>query len=144
MLNNISIMGRLTTTPELRKTPNDVSVTKFRIANTRNYKNTDGEYKADFFDVTAWRGTADFITKYFSKGELITIEGNLEADEYTDKNGNKRVSVYINASRAHFCSGKNDGSKTDSLNNDTDFIPDFSTESDNEFSACDEFSAFPG
>ena len=80
MLNRITITGRMTRDPELRATQNGISVTSFSIANQRNYKNNNGERETDFFDVVAWRNTAEFVTKYFSKGSLVTVDGRLKEE----------------------------------------------------------------
>lgn len=142
MLNRITITGRLTYDPELRKTPNDISVTNFSIANQRDYKNSDGERETDFFDVIAWRANAEFVTQYFRKGSLITVDGRLETRRYVDKNGNNRVVVEIKADNTYFGESKNDGSKAFAQTGGTDFVPDFSAasgEGDDEF----PFDAFP-
>ena len=97
MLNRITITGRLTHDPELRTTQSNISVTSFSIACQRNFKNGNGERETDFFDVTAWRSTAEFVTRYFSKGSLITVDGRLESRKYTDKDGNNRVAIEIKA-----------------------------------------------
>ena len=102
MLNNLTISGRLTADPEVRRTPNGVSVTNFSIAVDRDY---DKE-KADFFRCVSWRSTADFIGKYFKKGNRIEIAGHLENSEWTDKEGNKRVTTEIVADRAYFCESR--------------------------------------
>ena len=85
MLNRITMTGRLTRDPELRTTQGNRSVTNFSIANQRNYKNSSGERGTDFFDVVAWQATAEFVTKYFSKGSLVTVDGRLETRKFTDK-----------------------------------------------------------
>ena len=95
MLNRIIMTGRLTRDPELRTTQSNISVTSFSIANQRNYKNGNGERDTDFFDVVAWRATAEFVTKYFVKGSLVTVDGRLETRKFTDKEGNKRTVVEI-------------------------------------------------
>ena len=77
MLNRITMSGRLTRDTELRKTAKDISVTRFSIANQRNYKNSAGDRETDFFNVTAWRSTAEFVTQYFRKGSLITVDGQI-------------------------------------------------------------------
>ncbi len=112
MLNRITITGRLTAAPELRKTNNDISVTSFSIANQRNYKNAEGEFSTDFFDIVAWRNTAEFVTRYFTKGSLITIDGRLESRKYTDKDGNKRTAIEIVADNVYFGDSKSDAQKT--------------------------------
>lgn len=105
MLNNYIAQGRLTSDPELRTTEKGgLSVTRFTIAVPRDYKN-DGKEITDFIDCVAWRNTADFITTYFKKGDLIIINGSVETRSYEDKNGNKRKAVEVKVERAYF-SGK--------------------------------------
>lgn len=108
MLNNVSIMGRLVSDPELKKTQNDVSVTSFTIAVERSGSK---DKETDFIDIVAWRSTADFICKYFNKGKMIAIEGAIRTRTYEDKNGNKRKSVEIFADQVHFCGGKSDNTE---------------------------------
>ena len=109
MINTVVLMGRLTFDPELRTTPSGVSVVRFQVAVDRNYQKAGEERKADFIDVTAWRQTADFISRYFHKGSMIAIEGSLQTDNYTDKDGNKRKSIQVVANNVSFCGSKNDG-----------------------------------
>ena len=87
MLNSVIIMGRLTADPELRTTTNGLSVTSFTVAVDRNYKSGD-ERQTDFISVVAWRGTADFVTRFFKKGQMIAVQGSLQVRSYEDKNGN--------------------------------------------------------
>ncbi len=109
MLNHVEIMGRLTRDPEMRKTQTGVPVVGFGIACDRNFKNKDtGERDVDFFDVTAWRGTAEFASKYLSKGRMVVIEGVLQQRKWTDKEGNKRQAVEIKADNIFFADGKRD------------------------------------
>ena len=106
MLNSISIMGRITKELELKTTqPNGHAVVSFSIATDRNYKE-NGEYPTDFFDIVAWRKTAEFICKYFGKGQLIAIDGKLQTRTFTDKNNNNRSAVEIVVDNAHFCQKK--------------------------------------
>ncbi len=109
MLNCAVIMGRLTADPELRQTPSGVAVTRFTVAVDRGYVKAGEERKADFIDVTAWRQTADFVSRYFHKGSMIAIEGSLQTDNFTDKDGNKRKSVQVVANNVSFCGSKNEG-----------------------------------
>ena len=88
MLNVVAIMGRLVADPELRTTPAGVSVCTVRIACDRNFVQQGQERQADFLDVVAWRGTAEFISKYFSKGSMVAVHGHLQSRQYKDKNGN--------------------------------------------------------
>ena len=102
MLNKIILMGRLTRDPELRKTGNGTAVTSFTLAVDRDYKPQDGERETDFIDVVAWRGTAEFVFKYFSKGRMAVVEGRLQVRDWTDKDGNKRRSTEVIADSVYF------------------------------------------
>ena len=108
MLNSVIIMGRLTADPELRTTPNGLSVTSFTVAVDRNYKSGD-ERQTDFISVVAWRGTADFVTRFFKKGQMIAVQGSLQVRNYEDKNGNKRTAYDVVADNVSFCGSKNEG-----------------------------------
>lgn len=119
MLNKAILMGRLVADPELRKTPNGVSVTSFRIAVNRTY---DRE-QTDWIDIVAWRQTADFVCKYFQKGSAIIVEGSIQTRNYEDKNGNKRTAVEVLADQVHFAESKNGQSaekQTDNYDVDLD------------------------
>ena len=106
MLNVVAIQGRLTHDPELKTTPNGVSVCSFRIACERSYSSKGEERKADFFTITAWRQTAEFVCKYFQKGSMIAIEGSLQTRQYQDQQGSNRTVVEIVANNVSFCGGK--------------------------------------
>ena len=105
MLNHITIMGRLTKDPELRKTQSGVSVVSFTVAVDRDFKNGD-EKVTDFIDCTAWRGTADFISKYFGKGRMIVVDGSLNSRKWQDNDGNNRVSWEVQAQNVYFADSK--------------------------------------
>lgn len=104
--NKVILGGRLTSDPELKTTESGVSVTSFRMAVNRRGKS--GESQTDFFSVTAWRGTAEFVTKYFHKSSCICIIGSLQNREWTDKEGNKRTVTEIVADEANFVDSKSD------------------------------------
>lgn len=107
MLNKVILMGRLTADPEHKQTPSGVSVTSFSIAVERNFEDkSTGKRQADFINIVAWRQTADFICKYFSKGRMIALEGSLQARNYEDKQGNKRTAVEVVADHAYFADSK--------------------------------------
>lgn len=106
MLNVVAIQGRLTHDPELKTTPNGVSVCSFRIAVDRSYVPHGEERQTDFITVTAWRKTAEFVSKYFQKGSMISVQGRLETRQYQDQQGSNRTVVEIVASNVSFCSGK--------------------------------------
>lgn len=108
-LNNVSLMGRLTADPELRTVGEDIHVASFRIAVDRDRKNKDGERESDFFNVVAWRGTADFVSSYFAKGDMIVVCGRLQSRTYTDKDGNNRSVVEVLADDVYFGGAKKEG-----------------------------------
>lgn len=106
MLNVVAIQGRLTHDPELKTTPNGVSVCSFRIAVDRSYVPHGEERQTDFITVTAWRKTAEFVSKYFQKGSMISVQGRLETRPYQDKNGNNRTATEVIAAEVGFCGSK--------------------------------------
>ena len=106
MLNLMVITGRLTAYPELKTTPGGVSVTSFTVAVDRPHQRSGQERQTDFFDVVAWRNNAEFITRYFSKGDLICVQGYMTTRTYTDKNGANRKVYELVAESAHFCESK--------------------------------------
>lgn len=106
MINSVVEMGRLTYEPELKVTPSGISVLRFQIAVDRNYAPQGEERKTDFIDCVAWRSTAEFINRYFHKGDMIALEGSIQTSNYTDKDGNKRKQVEVVANNVSFCGGK--------------------------------------
>ena len=102
MLNKIFIMGRLTRDPELRRTQNGTAVASFALAVDRDFKNADGTKDTDFIDIVAWRGTAEFASKYFTKGRMAVVEGRLQMRDWQDKNGNNRTAVEVVANNMYF------------------------------------------
>ena len=106
MLNVVALMGRLVYDPELKTTQNGTNVCSFRIAVDRSFTRQGEERKADFIDVTAWRQTAEFVSKHFQKGSMIAVEGSLQTRQYQDKNGNNRTATEVLASQVSFCGGK--------------------------------------
>ena len=115
MLNHITLMGRLVRDPELRRTGTGIAVASFRIAVDRDYAPKDGgERKADFIDCVAWRQTGEFISKYFTKGRMIVVDGRLEMRDWTDKEGNKRTSAEVIVDNAYFGDSKRDGDNSNS------------------------------
>ena len=113
MLNCAVIMGRLTSDPELRKTPSGVSVTRFTVAVDRGYVKPGEERKADFINVVAWRQTAEFVSRYFQKGSMIAVQGSIQTGSY-EKDGVKHNTFEIVADNVYFCGGKNDGQNDNS------------------------------
>jgi single-strand DNA-binding protein len=107
MYNKSILIGRMVADPELRTTPNGVSVCSFRIAVNRPYSKDGG--KADFIDIVAWRERAEFVCRYFSKGKPILVEGSIQTRNYEDKNGSKRTAVEVVADNCRFVESKGSG-----------------------------------
>lgn len=105
MYNRVILMGRLTKDPELRTTQSGISMCRFSVAVDRAYTKGE-EKKADFFDVTVWRQTAEFVSKYFTKGRMIHVEGQLQNNNYTDQNGVKHYATAIMGEHVAFCGDK--------------------------------------
>ena len=113
MLNHITIMGRLTRDPELRRTGSGVAVASFTVAVDRDFGGRDGgEKETDFIDCVAWRQTGEFVSKYFTKGRMIVVSGRLQIRSWTDKDGNKRRTAEVVADNCYFGDSKreSDGS----------------------------------
>ena len=102
MLNKIILMGRLTRDPELRRTQGGTAVTSFSLAVDRDFKGQNGEKETDFIDIVAWRNTAEFVSKYFTKGRMAVVEGRLQLRDWTDKEGIKRRSAEVIADNVYF------------------------------------------
>ena len=112
MLNRIILMGRLVADPELRQTPNGISVATFSIAVDRNYQaKGSNERQTDFINCVAWRQTGEFISRYFSKGRMIAVEGSLQTRSYEDKTGAKRTAYDVVVDQAYFADSKSGGSQ---------------------------------
>lgn len=113
MLNHIAIMGRLTRDPELRRTQSGLAVASFTLAVDRDYSGKDGEEKeVDFIDCVAWRSTGEFVSKYFTKGQMAVVSGRLQIRGYTDKDGQKRRVAEIVADNVYFAGKKENGAQT--------------------------------
>ena len=113
MLNKIILMGRLTRDPELRRTGSGTAVTSFSLAVDRDFKSQSGEKETDFIDIVAWRATAEFGSKYFTKGRMAVVEGRLQIRDWTDKDGGKRRSAEVVADNVYFGDSKRDGAAGD-------------------------------
>lgn len=110
MLNHIVIMGRLARDPELRRTQTGTPVVSFRLAVERDFKDkASGERITDWIDVTAWSYTADFVSKYFTKGRMAVVSGRLQTQEWTDRDGNKRRSVGVVADSVYWGDSRREG-----------------------------------
>ena len=124
-------MGRLTRDPELRRTGSGTSVTSFSLACDRDFKSQSGEKETDFIEVVAWKNTAEFISKYFSKGRMAVVEGRLQIRDWTDKAGNKRTTAEVVADNVYFADSKRSESNDNQKENfnalsgrlSDDFVP---------------------
>ena len=113
MLNHITIMGRLTRDPELRRTGSGIAVASFTVAVDRDFGGRDGgEKETDFIDCVAWRQTGEFVSKYFTKGRMIVVSGRLQIRSWTDKDGNKRRTAEVVADNCYFGDSKRDLDET--------------------------------
>ena len=110
MLNHITIMGRLTRDPELRRTGSGIAVASFTVAVDRDFgKNENGEKETDFIDCVAWRQTGEFVSKYFTKGRMAVVSGRLQIRSWTDKDGNKRRTAEVVADNVYFGDSRREG-----------------------------------
>ena len=123
-LNKVILAGRLTADVELKQTPSGVSVCSFSLAVNRKYSKEGGQ-QTDFINCQAWRGTAEFISKYFKKGSAICIDGSIQTRSWKDKDGNNRYATEIVVNEAMFVDGKNDAQTAESNN----YIPEAYTSS---------------
>ena len=106
-MNQIVLMGRMTRDPELRHTPNNVPVASFTLAVDRGFVSKEsGERQTDFIDIVAWRSTAEFVSKYFTKGQMTAVTGRLQIRDWTDKDGNKRRNAEVVADNIYFTESK--------------------------------------
>ena len=124
-------MGRLTRDPELRRTGSGTAVTSFSLACDRDFKSQSGDKETDFIEVVAWKNTAEFVSKYFSKGRMAVVEGRLQIRDWTDKAGNKRTTAEVVAENVYFADSKRSESNDNQKENfnalsgrlSDDFVP---------------------
>lgn len=112
MLNSVCLMGRLTADPELKSTQSGVSVCNFRIAVDRTYTPKGQEKQTDFINIVTWRGTAEFVSRYFRKGQLVAVQGSIQTSQYTDRDGNKRTTFDVVADNVFFAEKKAESGET--------------------------------
>ena len=122
MLNKIIVMGRLTKDVEMRHTQSGNAVASFTIACDRDFKAKNGEKETDWLDVVAWRNTAEFVSKYFSKGRMAVVEGRLQTRTYEDNNGNKRKVTEIVADNVYFGDSKKESDPLDNFVKENKFV----------------------
>lgn len=137
MFNLVVLTGRLTADPELKTTQSGISVTSFSIAVSRNYRSGE-EPQTDFINIVAWRKSAEFVAKYFKKGNMIGIEGSIQTRKYTDKNGNNRTAFEVVANNVQFVESKRDSAA--SPVSDTEPAASFSNAGANDFADLGDVS----
>ena len=133
MLNKVQLQGRLTANPELRKTPNEISVTAFTLAVDRAYRSGSAK-QTDFINVVAWRGTAEFVSKFFTKGKMMIVDGKLQVRNYTAQDGTKRYVTEVVADEVHFAGDKQETAETAFTANTSTA----NTSTNNEFASFEE------
>ncbi len=144
-MNVVALLGRLVADPELRQTTQGLAVTRMRIAVNRAYVKQGEERKADFIDVVAWRSTAEFVSKYFRKGNMIGVSGSIQTRNYTDKDGNNRYAFEIVADNVYFAESRGSSSNNNSAampavtNNEVAY----SSGSNNDFTIVDDSEDLP-
>ena len=126
MLNSVILMGRICSDIELRTTTTGKSVANFRMAVDRSYTKPGEQRQTDFITIIAWGSTADFVSRYFSKGSMIAVQGSIQTRNYEDKNGNKRTAFEVVAREVSFCGGKNEGNNSGNPNS-SPAIPEYSS-----------------
>ena len=135
MLNRIILMGRLTRDPELRRTGSGTAVTSFSLAVDRDFKSQSGVKETDFIDIVAWRNTAEFVSKFFTKGRMAVVEGRLQIRDWTDKDGGKRRSAEVVADNVYFGDSKRDGGDNSGYNSGYSPAPASRSAAPSNFSA---------
>ena len=123
MLNKAILMGRLVADPELRRTPNNNSVTSFTLAVNRSFTRQGEQPQTDFIDIVAWGKTAEFVSRYFVKGQQVAVAGRIQTRTWEDKQGNTRKSVEVVAEEVHFAEPKRDSQPRNDMPRGGDFDP---------------------
>lgn len=131
MLNQAVLMGRLTADPELKHTQSGVAVIRFTLAVDRSYAKQGEERQTDFINITAWRQTAEFVSRYFRKGQLVAVQGTIQTGSYTDRDGNRRNTFDVVADQVHFAERKKDGGNQGGSNPAT--VDDFDELDDGDY-----------
>ena len=143
MLNRAVLVGRLTADPELRTTPNGISVTTFRIAVDRPFTSKAGERQTDFITIVAWRSSAEFVCKYFQKGSAIGVDGSIQTREYTDRDGNKRTAFEVVADRLSFVERRSQSGGGSPLHGALGSCACYQSGSDDDFASSTATTIYP-
>ena len=139
MLNHITIMGRLTRDPELRRTGSGIAVTSFTLAVDRDFGSKDGDKGCDFIDCVAWRQAGEFVNKYFSKGRMAVVSGRLQIRDWTDKEGNKRKAAEVIVGNIYF--GESKADSVGSAKQESNYMPSAPAPSYSDFAPLDDDDA---
>ena len=142
MLNKVILMGRLVADPELKRTQNDVAVVSTRIAVDRDYKAAGQERQTDFIDIVCWRNTAEFVSRYFTKGQMIALTGSLQSRQYETKEGQKRTAYEVVCDQVYFADSKRDSSAAPAHRENT-AAPQFTAPGSDDFEEIDDDSQLP-
>ena len=137
-MNKVIFMGRIVNDLELKTTPNGTSVCSFRLAVDRNYQKKGEEKVTDFFNIVCWRATAEFVTRYFSKGRMILVEGELQTRKYDDKNGQPQTWYEVMADKVFF-TGEKSGENSPAQSSGNDNSATAPTSNDFENAASDDY-----
>ncbi len=121
MLNKAILMGRLVADPELRQTPSNIPVTSFRLAVDRNFARQGEQKQTDFIDIVAWRQTAEFVSKWFHRGQLVAVVGRIQVRQWQDQQGNKRTTTEVVADEVFFAESKRDSQSASQYNNNSQY-----------------------
>ena len=141
MLNHITIMGRLTRDPELRRTGSGIAVASFSLAVDRDFPNKEtGEKETDFIDCVAWRQTGEFVSKYFTKGRMVVVSGRLQVRKWKNDQGENRYSTEVVAENVYFGDSKRDGDSTNSYRPAPSYVPPVSPDA-SDFALLDDDDA---
>jgi len=143
MLNVSVLMGRLVADPELRHTPNNIPVTSFTLAVDRSYVKSGADRQTDFIDIVAWRNTAEFISRYFRKGQMMVVQGSIQTRTYQDKDGNKRKAFEIVADNVNFADSKRSDSAAPSYTGNYSSSQIIESESIYSSGSNDDFEELP-
>ncbi len=142
-MNKVILMGRLTKDVEMRQTPNGVSLARFSIAVTRRFKNSNGEYDADFINCVAWRQTGEFIARYFQKGSMIAIVGSIQTRSWDGNDGKKQYATEVIVDEAYFTGSKSESSTGGNTDLSDSSIDDLNSQYGDDFATIGDEEDLP-
>ena len=142
-MNKVELIGRLTHDVEMRQTPNGVSLARFSIAVTRRFKNSNGEYDADFINCVAWRQTGEFIARYFQKGSMIAIVGSIQTRSWDGNDGKKQYATEVIVDEAYFTGSKSESSTGGNTDLSDSSIDDLNSQYGDDFATIGDEEDLP-